>query len=87
MSDINQINAHSYSDNYAIIQEEIGFCVGCEHNQTEAEALAKWLTYRSGIKYIVRRNSVDQVREAKQWFKQPIRHQLRDEAFSEMGIV
>ena len=83
---VNEFTAHGYSDNYAILKDATGDCVGCEHNQTEADALVRWLNNYHGGGYSVRRNRPDQVRAAKQWHPQPIRHQCRDQAFEETGI-
>jgi hypothetical protein len=86
-SPVDQFSAHSFSDNYAII-DSLGNCIGCEHNQTEANALAAYLTGERGTIYSVRRNSFEHVLEAQQMFGQkPIRHPLREEAFKALGII
>jgi hypothetical protein len=84
---INEFNAYAYNDNFRIQNEGNGQCVGTEHNQTEAEALAKWLTYEKGIKHTAVRNSREDVRAAQAIRKDVVRHQLRDEAFADMGVV
>jgi hypothetical protein len=84
-SDVNEITAHAYSDTYAILGPN-GDCVGCEHNQTEANALAAWLDNQRGGGYTVRRNTPDQVRAAKAWFPQPVRHSCREDAFRDLAI-
>jgi len=84
-SDVNEITAHAYSDTYAILSP-VGDCVGCEHNQTEANALASWLNNQRGGGYTVRRNTPDQVRAASVFFSDPVRHRCRDEPFSDLGI-
>lgn len=81
---VNQFNAYAYSDNYSILNSVE--CVGCEHNETEALMLATWLSNYHGRRYEVRRNTPDQVRAAKQWRPQPMRHGSRDKAFAEMGL-
>lgn len=84
-SDVNEITAHGYSDTYAILSPN-GDCVGCEHNQTEANALSSWLNNQRGGGYTVRRNTPDHVRAARVFFPKPVRHSCRDEAFSDLGI-
>lgn len=87
MSQVNEFNAYALNDNFQIVVESTQQCVGTEHNQTEAEALAKWLTYNRGSRHIVVRNSRDVVRHAKAIRRDVVRHQLREEAFAEMGVI
>ena len=39
--EVNATNAFRYSDNFQIVKQSTDECVGCEHNQTEAEAIAR----------------------------------------------
>ena len=82
---VNEFNAYGYTDNFGII-DPIGNCVGCEHNQSEAVALVQWLNSERGGGYSVRKHTPDQVRAAKQFRKDVIRHPSRDEAFADMGV-
>lgn len=84
MSEINEFTAYAYSDNYSIMGPIE--CVGCEHNETEAKALCSYLNGRNGGGYTVRKNRLDQVRDAKSFVATPYRHQLRDQAFAAVGI-
>ena len=77
--------AYVLNDNYQIIRE--GICVGLEHNQTEAKALANWLTYRSGTTHVVLRNSRSEVQSARAVRSEVFRHPLRNQSFKEMGII
>lgn len=82
---IHDMNAYGFSDNYAIYNETAGV-VAVEHNQSEAEALRDWLTNYHGINHFVRRNRIDQVREAKAYFPQPVLHPSREMAFQDTGL-
>lgn len=86
---VNEWNAHRFSDNYAIVRECDGLHVyGCEHNQEEAEAVAKWITGNTGTKAIVVKNGPDAVREAKaiRGDRGPLRCPAREEALVDMGV-
>lgn len=63
---VNEITAASYSDNYTIYKLDgpEGEFMGCEHNETEAKAIAAYLTNYHGQAYGIRRNTPDQVRRA-----------------------
>lgn len=82
---ITEFNAYGYTDNFGII-DAIGNCIGCEHNQSEAEALVRWLNSERGGGYSLRKHTPDQVRAAKQFRKDVLRHPCREEAFVDMGV-
>lgn len=63
-SEVNEMNAYRFSDNWQIVKENTDDCVGCEHNQTEAKAIAAYLSNYHGNKYTVRHNRIDLVRRA-----------------------
>ena len=83
---VNQFTAHRYSDTYAIIANETGQCIGCEHNATEADAVRRFADNRRSCFHRVERNTPDQVRAAKEFCLKPVRYQLRDEALREAGL-
>ena len=87
MSQVDETNAYKLCDNYRIEREDGTNCVGVEHNQQEAEAIARWLTNYHGSKYVVRKNSLDEVREAKK-LRDPnnFRFKYREDVFREMGV-
>lgn len=84
---VNEINAYRFSDNFTVqtVSEPVNV-FGCEHNQQEAYALARWLAGTKGIKCVVVRNSPDEVRTAKQYRPQPLRFEHRETALRETGI-
>lgn len=63
-NEVNEMNAHRFTDNFQIVAETTDECYGCEHNQTEANAIASYLSSYHGRKVIVRHNRVDLVRRA-----------------------
>ena len=77
--------AYAYNDNFQIIDSS-GFCVGTEHNETEAKALVAYLNGQKGGGFSFKRNRPDQVRAAKEFNPVVVRHRLRDQAFEAMGI-
>ncbi len=77
-------NAFAYNDNWQIVNS-FG-CIATEHNETEARALASYLTGHKGVFHAVKKNRIDQVRVAKEINPVVVRHQLRDEAFDALGI-
>lgn len=85
---INAVTAYAYSDRYSILgPSPMDECVGCEHNQEEADALVAWLNNQRGGGYRVRRNTLDEVRAARVLFHpKPFRYPHREEAFREIGI-
>lgn len=87
MSAINEFTAFAYNDNFRIVVESTEQCIATEHNQTEAHALARWLTSTKGINHVAIRNSREDVRAAKAIRKEVVRHPLRDEALEEMGVI
>lgn len=82
---VNEMTAYRYSDTYAIIRTNTGQCIGCEHNQCDADAVRRFAdNHHSGIHH-VERNTPDQVRRAKEFRRDPFRYALRTEAF--MGAI
>jgi hypothetical protein len=84
-------NAYQFADNYSIWRDDSGPMVhhyGCEHNQQEAEAIAKWIYFNKGDKTLVVKNRPDQVEKAKalRLGREVPRYQLREEALREMGV-
>lgn len=84
---VNESNAYKYADNYAIVKESTGECVGCEHNEQEAKAIAAYLTSYHGYRFSVFRNSKDNVRAAK-LIRNGQRYQVRDREMilKDMGV-
>lgn len=82
---VNEFTAYSYCDNYSILDSNEQ-CVACEHNETEAKALISYLSNYHGKRYTLRRNTPDQVRAAKVFYPQPLRHPARDIAFETLGV-
>jgi hypothetical protein len=86
-AEVTEFNAYRYSDNFTVqVAAEPKRFIGCEHNQTEADALAKYLTSETGQKHEVIRNGRDVVAAAKQFRPQPLRFEHRDEAFATMRV-
>lgn len=83
---IHQFNAYRYSDNFAIETEDGATCYGCEHNQQEADAIARYLSNYHGRNVVVRRNSKDDVRAAKQFRNEPSRVPQRELILKDMGV-
>lgn len=81
-------NAYRFSDNFAIVAtDETGTFYGCEHNHEEADAIARYLSNRSGRKIAVVRNGVDQVRAAREIRgNDVVRVKHRDMILKDMGI-
>lgn len=84
-------NAYQFADNFSIWRDDNGSLVmhyGCEHNQQEADAIAKWIGFNKGVKTIVVKNRPDQVEKAKalRAGREIPRYQLREEALREMGV-
>lgn len=86
MHGINEINAAFYGDNFTILTPT-GDLVGCEHNQTEAEAIVRWLNGERGGGYTLRRNNREEVRASKAIRGDVVRFEIRDEIFRDMQIV
>ena len=86
MSRINEMNSHRFADNYAIVKKSTDQCVGCEHNQQEAKAIATYLANYHGQEYVVVRNSKDDVRDAKAIRKEPFQVRNRDMILKDMGV-
>jgi len=87
MATVTELTAYKYSDNYRVESESEPVNVfGCEHNQAEADALARYLSSTKGIKVRVVKNGRAEVAEAKKYRPTPMRCPLRDEAFEAMGI-
>lgn len=82
---VNDVTAYAYCDTYSILDSNEQ-CIGCEHNQSEAEALISYLSNYHGKRYLLRRNTPDQVRAAKKWYPQPLRHPAREIAFETLGV-
>lgn len=85
MSQITATNAYQFADNYTVYRgddADFGF-IGCEHNETEALAVAAYLEGRGGDRCWVRRNSKEDVRCAKTFRKDVVRanEHVREEAF------
>jgi hypothetical protein len=87
MIQVNEFNAYAYNDNFRIVVQSTDQTICTEHNQTEAEAIAKWLTYEKGTNHTAIRNSREEVRAARAIRKDVIRHPLRDEALEQMGVI
>lgn len=90
MSQVNAVNAYQFSDNFCVYRgdsADFGF-VGCEHNETEALALAAYLESESGQRHWVRRNGKDDVRAAKEFHRDPARAKevLRTAAFQTFDL-
>jgi hypothetical protein len=79
--------AYKFADNFSIWSEDGLMFYGCEHNQQEAEAVAKWIYNNRGRKTIVRKNRPDQVEKARAIRGGDVpRYQLREEALVAMGV-
>jgi hypothetical protein len=65
-SEITLANAYMYSDNFQIVCKSTGICVGCEHNRSEANVIAKWMTDYHCKQYMVIANRVDLVKAAQE---------------------
>lgn len=80
--------AYQYMDSYAIWSADGVSFYGCEHNQEEAESIAKWIRFNraSGALTVVRHNTPDQVRAAKLLRSEVVRYRLREDALREMGV-
>ena len=88
MSTVTPDNAYRYSDTYTIqTQAEPHVVKGCEHNLSEAKALAKYLTTETGQIHVVVTNSRSDVQAAKEFRSEPLRYEFRDEAFKAMRII
>lgn len=83
---VNETNAYRFSDNFAIETEDGATCYGCEHNQQEADAVARYLANYHGRKIVVRRNGKDAVRAAKAFRSEPFQVRHRDMILKEMGV-
>lgn len=66
MTTITQANAYRFSDNFTIQTADGCTFYGCEHNQQEADAIARYLSNYHGRKVVVVRNGQDAVRAAKE---------------------
>jgi hypothetical protein len=86
MTEINEMNAYRYGDNFAIVRSADNSFAGCEHNQQEADAIAKYLTGYTGSFYSVVRNSKDDIRKAKAIRRDVVRVQNREMILEQMGV-
>lgn len=84
---VNEINAYAFSDNFTIqtISEPVNV-FGCEHNEEEAKALARYLDTTQPRRVVVVKNSRADVAAAKAFRTSPFLYKFRDEAFRAMGI-
>lgn len=83
---ITAMTAYRYCDNYAIETADGSTCYGCEHNQQEADAIARYLESYHGRHIVVRKNSKDEVRLAQSLRPTPYRVQNRHLILKEMGV-
>jgi hypothetical protein len=75
------------NDNYRIERADGTGFVGTEHNQTEAEAIARYLTNYHGQRFVAVRNPINLVREARTIRRDTIRVRERDMILKTMGVV
>lgn len=87
MKEVNEFTAAQFSDNYAIFRTDGDLFVACEHNETEAKDIARYLTNYHGCAHEVRRNRLDQVRRAHEirGTTVPVRYPHRDDVFKLLG--
>lgn len=83
---VNELNAYRFSDNFAIETADGATCYGCEHNQHEADAVARYLANHHGRNIVVRRNGKDVVRKALEFRPAPYRVQNRELILADMGV-
>lgn len=82
---VNEMNAHRYCDNYALMLGDN--CLGCERNAEEAKAIAAWFSGRKGRTVEIVKNTPDQVRAAltlRGGQRLPV--QYRDDMLRDMGL-
>ena len=83
-------DAYQFSDNYCVYKgdsPDFGF-IGCEHNETEALAVAAYMESKTGERCWVRRNSKDDVRAAQAFCRTPSRpnEHVRETAFNVFNL-
>lgn len=83
-SQVNETNAYKFGDNFQIIVSATGNCVGVEHNKSEAEAIASYLSNHSGKIHTVVKNPIDCVKAAKSIRRDTVRVSQRDFILKEM---
>ena len=79
-------SAYRYTDNYQIVGTAIDDCVGVEHNEQEAKAIARYLEGKRGISFRVFKNTREAVKQARAIRKDHIRVPGRERILKEMGV-
>ncbi len=85
-SEVNEFNAYRYGDNWTILNKETDNVYGCEHNETEAKAIASYLNNRHGGGIVVVHNRIDLVRRAREIRGDVVRVKDRESILEKMGV-